>query len=209
MNKVTGQVSHLDEFVDSATGSNKLVRKHVWVENPELFLLLSYSVNFQHTPWFHISLSKNNRFRTILVGLRRVGVHRSDTLVKIGGRINYTFLAPFYRVSESNTRGFYRPQRSWGKVIFSEECLKNSVHRGGGMHGRGVCMAGVACMAGGACVVGGMCCREGVCVAGGCAWWGGMGGGGCVWQGGMHGIPSMSGWYTSYWNAFLFRNAKS
>ena len=23
----------------------------------------------------------------------------------------------------------YRPQRSWGKVIFSEECVKNSVHR--------------------------------------------------------------------------------
>ena len=84
MNKVTGQVSHLDEFLDSAAGSNKLVRKHVWVENPELFLLLSYCVNLQHTPWFHISLSKNDRFLTILVGLRRVGVHRSDTLVKIG-----------------------------------------------------------------------------------------------------------------------------
>ena len=26
----------------------------------------------------------------------------------------------------------YRPQRSWGKVIFSEACVKNSVHRGGG-----------------------------------------------------------------------------
>ena len=23
---------------------------------------------------------------------------------------------------------FYRPQRSWGKVIFSEACVKNSVH---------------------------------------------------------------------------------
>ena len=42
----------------------------------------------------------------------------------------------------------YRSQRSWGKVIFSEACVKNSVHRGGehgghggmhggGMHGRG------------------------------------------------------------------------
>ena len=27
---------------------------------------------------------------------------------------------------------FYRPQRSWSKVIFSEACVKNSVHRGGG-----------------------------------------------------------------------------
>ena len=25
----------------------------------------------------------------------------------------------------------YRPQRSWGKVIFSEACVKNSVHREG------------------------------------------------------------------------------
>ena len=26
----------------------------------------------------------------------------------------------------------YCPQRSWGKVIFSEVCVKNSVHDGGG-----------------------------------------------------------------------------
>ena len=26
----------------------------------------------------------------------------------------------------------YHPQRNWGKVIFSEACLKNSVHRGRG-----------------------------------------------------------------------------
>ena len=26
----------------------------------------------------------------------------------------------------------YRPQRSWAKVIFSQACVKNSVHRGGG-----------------------------------------------------------------------------
>ena len=24
---------------------------------------------------------------------------------------------------------YYRPQQSWGKVIFSETCVKNSVHR--------------------------------------------------------------------------------
>ena len=32
----------------------------------------------------------------------------------------------------ANVRGvhFYRPQRSWGKVIFSQACVKNSVHRG-------------------------------------------------------------------------------
>ena len=26
---------------------------------------------------------------------------------------------------------YYRPQRSWGKVILSEACVKNSVHKGG------------------------------------------------------------------------------
>ena len=40
------------------------------------------------------------------------------------------------------TGHFYRPQRSWGKVIFSEACVKNSVHRGGG-GGTPVCIAGL------------------------------------------------------------------
>ena len=44
---------------------------------------------------------------------------------------------------------YYHPQRSWGKVIFSEVCVKNSVHKGG-------YMAGKPCVAGGSCVVGGM-----------------------------------------------------
>ena len=30
-------------------------------------------------------------------------------------------------------RSYYRPQRSWGKVIFSEACVKNSVRLGGGV----------------------------------------------------------------------------
>ena len=55
----------------------------------------------------------------------------------------------------------YRPQRSCGKVIFSEACIKNSVH-GRGMQGirgsRGVCMAE------GHAWQGGMCGR-GACVA--------------------------------------------
>ena len=88
----------------------------------------------------------------------------------------------------------YRPQRSWGKIIFSEACVKNSFYRGGGVHGRGghvwrgACMAGGCawpgghawvgvCMAGGACMGGGVHGRGGhawvgVCVAGGHAWWG-------------------------------------
>ena len=55
----------------------------------------------------------------------------------------------------------------------------------GGMHAQGVCMAGQGCV----CVC--VC----VCVAGGHAWLGG----------GMHGRRDghCSGWYASYWNAFL------
>ena len=69
---------------------------------------------------------------------------------------------------------YYRPQRSWGKVIFSEACVKNSVHRGC-VHG---CLGGVrGCWGGhmwllvgvlgcwGACMVaGGMCGEGGVCI---------------------------------------------
>ena len=86
-------------------------------------------------------------------------------------------------------QAFYRPQRSWGKVIFSEACVKNSVHSGrGGMHGRGVCMVG-ACMAGG-CIVGGHA-WQGVCGrGGGFAWWGAcMAGGACVAGHAWHTCP--------------------
>ena len=58
---------------------------------------------------------------------------------------------------------FYRSQRSWGKVIFSEACVKNSVHRvehawqgvctAGGHAWQGACMAGGHAWRGG-CVVG-------------------------------------------------------
>ena len=63
----------------------------------------------------------------------------------------------------------YCPQQSWGKVIFSEACVKNSVNRGAcmarGVHGKedvwwGACVAGVGDMHGR-----GMCGR-GVCIAG-------------------------------------------
>ena len=59
--------------------------------------------------------------------------------------------------------------------------------RGGGEHAW--LLAGGAWLLGGACVVagGGMC---------GC-----QGGGACI---GYDKIRSMSGWYASYWNAFLY-----
>ena len=92
---------------------------------------------------------------------------------------------------------------SCGKVMFSQTCVKNSVHRevvcmAGGMHGGGACIAG-GCGRG-ACMSRGMCGR-GACMAGGMP---GRRGGHC------------SGRYASYWNAFLFwhsfirvlRNAK-
>ena len=43
---------------------------------------------------------------------------------------------PGYRLFHYNismrSQYFYRPQRSWAKVIFSQACVKNSVHRGEG-----------------------------------------------------------------------------
>ena len=73
----------------------------------------------------------------------------------------------------------YRPQRSCGKVLFSQACVKNSVQGG---HALGVCM--------------------GACMAGGHAWQLGMWGG----VRGMHGRRNgnCSGRYASYRNAFLF-----
>ena len=72
----------------------------------------------------------------------------------------------------------------WGKVIFSQACVKNSVHRG---------------------VPG----PEGCLVTGGClAWAGGPGPsgglilGGCLWRPPRDGY--CCGRYASYWNAFLF-----
>ena len=77
----------------------------------------------------------------------------------------------------------YRPQRSCGKVMFLHLSVCHSVHRG--RH------------AWGACVVGGMRDR-GVRVTGGMH----VGKGeGVV---GLHGRRDCSGWYASYWNAFLF-----
>ena len=88
---------------------------------------------------------------------------------------------------------------SCGKVMFSEACVKNSVHGGGGdIHGRGHVWRGDMHGWGhawqGACVVGGMHGRR-TCIAGG------MHGRGHAWQEICH----CSGWYTSYWNAFLFQ----
>ena len=84
---------------------------------------------------------------------------------------------------------------------------------------------GGAWLPGGVRLLGGVCgCGGGACmVAGGCVWlWEGCmvvggvhgyGEGACVVVGGVHGcqgacigydeIRSMSGWYASYWNAFL------
>ena len=88
---------------------------------------------------------------------------------------------------------FYCPQRSWGKVIFSEACVKNSVHgghvwqgacmAGGGMCGRGTCMAG-ACMAGGAHDRGHA--WQGACMARGHVWQGVWVVGGMCGRGGVH-----------------------
>ena len=97
----------------------------------------------------------------------------------------------------------------------------------GGCAWQGACMAGGHAWQGGHVWQGDMCggdmcgrgcawlgaCMVGVCMATGHVWWGAcMAGGACV--GDMHGrvgmcgryceMRSMSGRYTSYWNAFLY-----
>ena len=109
---------------------------------------------------------------------------------------------------------FYRLQRGWGKVIFSEAsvilstrggcawpglCMaRGHVWPGGCMHSWGACMAGGTCMAegrgmhGGGCMHGRVHAWQGACVAGGMHGRGafmaegGLHGGGCAW-GDVHG----------------------
>ena len=105
----------------------------------------------------------------------------------------------------------YRPQRSWGKVIFSQASvilstggrawlLVGGVHscQGSMLGCWGACVVARACMVvGGMCGCGGHLLLPGACVvAGGCAWlWGHVWllgacivAGGCAWlPGGMHG----------------------
>ena len=86
--------------------------------------------------------------------------------------------------------------------MFSQACVKNSVHRGGVCMVKGDMHGGEACMARGHAWQGGKC-------GGGCAWQGGMHGGGNAWQGacvagematavdgthptGMHSCPTIS-----------------
>ena len=83
------------------------------------------------------------------------------------GSESENFLWCFFRVATAQGKQakqgiYYRPQRSCGKVMFSQACVKNSVQRGwgacmaGGMHRRGgvwqgvgVCMAGETAIAAG------------------------------------------------------------
>ena len=99
-------------------------------------------------------------------------------IARIYLQLNFTINVS-YKPTTKISGNFYRPQRSWGKVIFSEACVKISVHRGEGEHGTGAWVAGGGMHGGSgrrACVVGGMPGR-GVCVAGG-----------MYMAGGMHGV---------------------
>ena len=120
-------------------------------------------------------------------------------IARIYLQLNFTINVS-YKPTTKISGNFYRPQRSWGKVIFSEACVKNSVHGGGGgEHGRGAWVAGDIHGGSGrrACVVGGMhgghawqggvCGRGDVHGRGACMVWtyveGGVCGRGHVWQG--------------------------
>ena len=102
---------------------------------------------------------------------------------------------------------FYRPKTKFAKVMFLHVSVSHSVHRGacmvvGGMHG---CWGGMRGCGGHAWLLGGGLVAGGVH---GCVVVGGMGGcrGVCV---GYDEIQSMSRWYASYWNAFLFPKVSS
>ena len=89
-----------------------------------------------------------------------------------------------------NVLGLLPPANEvWGKVIFSQACVKNSVHGGGG--GLGFCSR----------EEGGACLGEGVPAPGGEG--SAPGGGGCLVE-----TPPRDGYccgrYASYWNAFLY-----
>ena len=89
----------------------------------------------------------------------------------------------------------------WGKVIFSEACVKNSVHSG-------ACMAGCVCVAGGgmhgrgACMVEGLVWQRGM-HGRGHAWQEGMHGGGCVWWGAMYGRGGVHGGGHAWWGVCM------
>ena len=51
-----------------------------------------------------------------------------------GGFVNSAVSMNIGIICIATTQYIYRPQRSWGKVIFSEACVKNSVHGGGGWY---------------------------------------------------------------------------
>ena len=97
---------------------------------------------------------------------------------------------------------FYRPQRSWGKVIFSQASVILS--RGG------VCSRGCLVRGWGGAGPGGWSGPGGRLFWGcqGGAWSGGIWSGG-VWSGGAWWRPPQDGCccgrYASYWNAFLWK----
>ena len=79
-------------------------------------------------------------------GFRSIFMHEFDMFSsskfpKIGPFLQYIVLfdlfdkvahKPYSCLGNHGSAPYYRPQRSWAKVIFSQACVKNSVHRGGG-----------------------------------------------------------------------------
>ena len=92
-------------------------------------------------------------------------------------------IIPVIYLTIANALTFLPPAKEvWGKVIFSEACVKNSVHWGGGAlpgPGVGVCV----CSEGGAWS-GGVCVPSPGGAWSGVAWSGGAWSGGCLLQGG-------------------------
>ena len=90
----------------------------------------------------------------------------------------------------------------WGKVIFSEACVKNSVHSGGSGPGGGRCLVRRESGPGGCLVPGGVWSWGVPAQANACLGGSASGGGGAWWRPPRDGY--CCGRYASYWNAFLF-----
>ena len=104
----------------------------------------------------------------------------------------------------SSSECYYRPQRSCGKVMFSQVCVKNSVHGGWGVCVP-ACTTGHITRGGGLCP-GGVLSRAGPCPGGSLSRRGSLSGGSLSRGVSVRETPHTvaSGWYASYWNAFLF-----
>ena len=165
--------------------------QHMWLVHRDckdkipLYFCISWHNLVSHSPWNRPRLQwyQNKKWQTW--NMRKQSISHA-----LSGTVRKPLLPPANEVYEG--------------YVFTGVCLGHAwlpggscMVAGGHVWQRGACMVKGACMTkGGMHGEGGMHCKGG-------AWWRGgvCGKGGCM---GYNEIWSMSGWYASYWNAFLF-----